>query len=79
VARSPEPVCHVTDFGDSSIDFVLRFWIQDPERGVANVRGQVFLALWDAFKEAGIAIPFPHREIVLRGPVELRRAPPRPD
>jgi small-conductance mechanosensitive channel len=79
VARSPEPVCHVTDFADSSIDFVLRFWIQDPERGVANVRGQVFLALWDAFKEAGIAIPFPHREIVLRGPVELKRAPPRSD
>jgi small-conductance mechanosensitive channel len=79
VARSPEPVCHVTAFGESSIDFVLRFWIQDPERGVANVRGQVFLALWDAFKEAGIAIPFPHREIVLRGPVELKRAPPQPD
>ncbi|MDP2621710.1 MAG: mechanosensitive ion channel [Hyphomicrobiales bacterium] len=79
VARSPEPVCHVADFGDSSIDFVLRFWIQDPERGVANVRGQVFLALWDAFKEAGIAIPFPHREIIMRTPVELRRAPPQPE
>lgn len=79
VARSPEPVCHVSEFGDSSINFVLRFWIQDPERGVANVRGQVFLALWDAFKEAGIEIPYPHREIIVRSPLELRRAPRQPD
>lgn len=79
VARSPEPVCHVADFADSSINFVLRFWIQDPERGVANVRGQVLLALWDAFKEAGITFPFPHREIIIRRPIELRRASPRSD
>ncbi|WP_185968580.1 mechanosensitive ion channel domain-containing protein [Paracoccus sp. M683] len=59
------PVCWITGFGDSSVDYVLRFWITDSEGGLTNVRGQVFLALWDAFKKHGISIPFPQREVRL--------------
>ena len=59
--EAPQPVCHLTGFGDSSLDFILRFWIADPQAGVTNVRGAVLLACWDAFKAAGIEIPFPHR------------------
>ncbi len=65
VANEPAPVCWITEFGDSSIKFDLRFWIKDAERGVGNMRGKVFLALWDAFKENGIRIPYPHREVYL--------------
>lgn len=65
IAQHPEPVCHLTAFGDSSIDFVLRFWIVDPEEGVTNVKGQIFLALWDVFKEKNVEIPFPHRHLIL--------------
>jgi small-conductance mechanosensitive channel len=57
------------------LDFVLRFWIQDPERGVTNVRGEAFLGLWDAFKENGIEIPYPHREVLLRSPHADRQEP----
>jgi small-conductance mechanosensitive channel len=57
------PVCHVVGFGDSSVDYILRFWIKDPTGGLTNVRGAVFLALWDTFKENGISIPFPQREV----------------
>jgi small-conductance mechanosensitive channel len=57
------PVCHVVGFGDSSVDYILRFWIMDPTGGLTNVRGAVFLALWDTFKENGISIPFPQREV----------------
>ncbi len=64
-----EPVCHITGFGDSSVDYVLRFWISDPNKGLTNIRGNVFLALWDAFKVEDISLPFPQREIrVLGGP-----------
>jgi small-conductance mechanosensitive channel len=31
--------------------------------GVTNVRGQVLLALWDAFKREGIEIPYPVRDV----------------
>lgn len=57
------PVCHVVGFGDSSVDYILRFWIMDPTGGLTNVRGAVFLALWDTFKENDISIPFPQREV----------------
>lgn len=57
------PVCHVVGFGDSSVDYILRFWIKDPTGGLTNVRGAVFLALWDVFKKNDISIPFPQREV----------------
>ena len=61
---SRKPVCWLTAFGDSSLDFVLRFWIQDPQQGLTNIRGKVLLALWDAFKQNGIEIPYPHRQVI---------------
>ncbi|MBP1850572.1 mechanosensitive ion channel family protein [Rhizobium halophytocola] len=66
------PVCWLTAFGASSLDFKLRFWIADPANGLTNVRGQILLALFDAFKDAGIAIPFPHREVIMKTPVEVK-------
>jgi small-conductance mechanosensitive channel len=66
VEADRRPVCWLTDFGDSSLNFVLRFWIRDPQQGLTNVRGKVLLALWDTFKENGISIPYPHREIIMK-------------
>jgi small-conductance mechanosensitive channel len=68
VLNDRAPVCHITGFGDSSIDYILRFWIRDPTQGLTNIRGNVFLALWDAFRENGISIPFPQREVRLLEP-----------
>lgn len=62
-----KPVCHVVGFGDSSVDYILRFWIRDPTGGLTNVRGAVYLALWDIFKEHEISIPFPQREVRMLG------------
>ncbi len=67
VLESHRPVCHITGFGDSSVDYILRFWIRDPSGGLTNIRGNVYLALWDAFKEHGISIPFPQREVRMLG------------
>jgi small-conductance mechanosensitive channel len=65
------PACWMTAFGDSSLDFLLRFWIDDPQQGMTNIRGQVLLALWDTFAENGIRIPYPHREIIMKTPVNI--------
>ena len=59
------PVCHIVGFGDSSVDYILRFWIKDPTGGLTNIRGNVYLALWDAFKDNDISIPFPQREVLM--------------
>jgi small-conductance mechanosensitive channel len=66
------PVCWLTAFGDSSLDFLLRFWISDPQQGLTNIRGKVLLALWDAFAENDIAIPYPHREVIMKTPVDVK-------
>lgn len=58
-----EPVCWITEFGDSSVNFLLRFWIKDAEQGITNVKGEVYMELWKAFKENGIEIPYPQRVI----------------
>lgn len=79
VVQSRKPVCHLTSYGDSSINFVLRFWITDPHNGITNVRGDILLALWDSFKENGVSFAYPHREIIMRTPVTvetLAQTPP---
>jgi small-conductance mechanosensitive channel len=77
VATYRPPVCWMTEFGDSSINFLLRFWIEDPQQGLTNIRGKVMMALWDAFKENGISIPFPHREVIMKTPVTVQSTEPQ--
>ena len=76
-SRYRSPVCWMTEFGDSSINFLLRFWIDDPQQGLTNIRGKVMLALWDAFKENDIKIPFPHREVIMKTPVTVTSTEPQ--
>ncbi|WP_425053099.1 mechanosensitive ion channel family protein [Psychromarinibacter sp. S121] len=77
VLKDRPPVCHIVGFGDSSVDYILRFWITDPTGGLTNIRGNVYLALWDAFKEHGISIPFPQREVKVLEGSTLVTAPAR--
>ncbi len=63
VLKYPQPICLVTGFGDSSVELDLRFWIEDPKSGVANVKGEILLRVWDKFHEQGIEIPFPQRDV----------------
>lgn len=67
VLKDPAPAARLAAFGDSSVNLFVGFWIDDPENGTANVRSDVLLAIWDAFQQAGIQIPFPQREVRLLG------------
>jgi small-conductance mechanosensitive channel len=71
VLKDPAPTCHLLDFGESSVDFLLRYWIRDPNDGLGAVRSAVLLALWDAFKREGIEFPFPQRDVNLKEPVRV--------
>ncbi|MDD9715342.1 mechanosensitive ion channel [Dinoroseobacter sp. PD6] len=75
VLAHPEPRCLMRGFGDSAIDLELRFWINDPENGVANVTSDVLLLIWEKFQAHGIEVPFPQRDVTLRGPVRLDTPP----
>jgi small-conductance mechanosensitive channel len=74
VVDAPPPACNLVGFGDSSVDFDLRFWISDPEQGLSNVRSQVLLNVWDALAEHGIEIPFPQRDLYVKSwPQEFKQ------
>ena len=66
VLKDPEPVCRLMEFADSGISLELRVWVIDPQAGVANVRSDINLAIWRGFREAGITIPYPQRDVHLR-------------
>ena len=70
--KGRQPNCILTEFAELGMKFSLTFWIADPD-GMDNVKSDVMLALWDAFKREGIRVPYPVREIRVRGgalPVE---------
>ena len=48
----------------------VRFWIADAHNGVQNVKSAVLLLIWDKFKEAGIEIPYPQRDLHVRSGLE---------
>lgn len=67
VLASPKPNVWLTAFGDSSVDHEILCWINDPEGGVGNVRSDVLNRLWILFKDNGIEIPFPQRDVWVKG------------
>lgn len=63
VLADPEPRVFLTQFADSSINLELGFWIADPEAGKGNIISDINLALWKTFREHGVEIPFPQRDV----------------
>ncbi|WP_025897030.1 mechanosensitive ion channel family protein [Sneathiella glossodoripedis] len=60
------PQVYLRDFGSSSVDFLLTFWLEDVSKGRWRAKSDVMFAIWDAFKENDIEIPFPQRDLHLR-------------
>lgn len=61
VLLQPDPSCLLIRFGESAVEFELRVWISDPERGVANVKSDVLFKVWEKFRDAHVEIPFPQQ------------------
>ena len=72
VLKTPEPVCRLVGFGDSAIDLELRIWIEDPQNGMANVRSNIYLRIWELFKEHDVQFPFPQQDIHIKEIVPIR-------
>lgn len=71
VLATPKSVCLLKGFGDSAVDLELRFWINDPQAGVSNVKSQILLGIWDRFHEHGIEIPFPQHDLHIKPPADI--------
>jgi small-conductance mechanosensitive channel len=70
VLQAPDgPDCELRGFGESSVDFAVEYWVSGIDDGKNKYGSPVLFAVWNALKEAGIDMPYPHRV------VELRNAP----
>lgn len=64
----PEPKCYLRNFGDSSVDFILHFWVADVQQGRWVPQSEVMFSIWKKFHENDIEIPFPQRDLHLKTP-----------
>ncbi len=58
----PEPTAYFTNFGASSLDLVLRFWIREYNDGM-SITSDIRLKINEAFAEEGIEISFPQLDV----------------
>jgi small-conductance mechanosensitive channel len=73
VIRTRPTAAWITELGEAGIAFEIRFWINDPEEGLANVRSDVLKLVWKQFKDHGIELPNrAERDLSLRDTPELR-------
>jgi small-conductance mechanosensitive channel len=66
VLSDPAPDVVFTGFGDSSLNFDLRIWTTGQLRTPQILRSDLYFAVFRIFKEQGIEIPFPQRDLHLR-------------
>lgn len=71
-SKTPDVACLLDGFGDSSVDFVLYFWIENVNDGFRNVKSEVLFSIWKSFKENGIEIPFPQRDLNIKQPANIQ-------
>ena len=73
VLVDPKPSCLLMSFGDSTINLELRVWINDPQNGVGRLKSDLNWGIWKAFREHGIELPYPQRDIHVKNVVPVKR------
>ena len=62
VRKDPQPAVFFQDFGESSLDFSVMGWLDDPWDRM-GIQSRVRTAIDAKFREHGIVVPFPQREV----------------
>ncbi|WP_052245304.1 mechanosensitive ion channel family protein [Halocynthiibacter namhaensis] len=61
------PDCELRGFGDSGVDFAVEFWVNGFDDGDNKFTSDVMFIVWNALKDAGVEIPYPHRVVEIKG------------
>src|SRR5881409_681089 len=64
--KDPEPSVFLKKFGDNSIDFELVVWSSEMSARPSRYRSDLNFAIEQKFREAGIELPFPQRDLHIR-------------
>ncbi|MFC3417731.1 mechanosensitive ion channel family protein [Algoriphagus hitonicola] len=70
VLSMPEADVLLTEYGDSSINFILRVWTSEYINKPVVLKSQLYYAIFQKFKDAGVEIPFPQHDLHLRSGFE---------
>ena len=62
VRKDPQPAVFFQDFGESSLDFSVMGWLDDPWDRM-GIQSRVRTAIDAKFREHGIVVPFPQRDV----------------
>lgn len=62
-SKTPEPECFLREYADSSVNFLLYFWVDDVTIGRFEPQSDVMRVIWKKFKDNDIEIPFPQRDV----------------
>lgn len=65
VVDNPKPIVRFIDFGNSSLDFEILFWSDEGWR-IEVIKSDIRFAIDDAFRENGVTIPFPQRDLHIK-------------
>lgn len=68
VLEQPAPSAFVKSFGESAVNLELSVWIKDPENGAMPVQSSINIKIWREFRQQGIHIPVPQREVRINPP-----------
>jgi small-conductance mechanosensitive channel len=60
------PQALVVNFGESAIEFSLRFWLRDTSEGIRPVISDLLISLFERFEEVGIEVPYPQRDLHIK-------------
>lgn len=74
VEKTPAPIITFDDFADSSLNFTVHFWLRvlrPMDRKITE--SQVRYAIDDLFRQNGVTIPFPQRDLNFPEPVSFQR------
>jgi small-conductance mechanosensitive channel len=71
VLKDPKPACLITGFGDNAVNLEVRVWINDPQNGIASVKSNLFWGIWQQFRDHGIEMPYPQRDVHLKSISEI--------
>lgn len=77
--QDPPPAAYMTGFAANGIDLELSYWVEEAALGTGLVRSSVNQAIWRLFREHGVEIPYPQREVRLVGSPGAAPAEVRPD
>ena len=72
VLREPAPKVLIKQFSENGIDLELGVWIEDPEEGTGNLVSDLYHEIWREFKQRGVEIPYPQRDVRVLGSVTTK-------